>query len=79
MAGGEAHAFSSHDQDEKLMRLFGAGLAVGVLAILGLAAPASATPVPSSTAVPKIAAENLVTEAHWVGWGNGWGAQRAGD
>jgi len=49
-------------------------LAVGVSAILGLAAPASATP--SSTAVLKIAAENPVTEAQWVGWGNDWGAQR---
>jgi hypothetical protein len=76
MAGGEAHAFSSDDQEEKLMRLFGAGLAVGVLAILGLAAPAGAIPVPPGTGGLKTAGENRVTEAQWVGGGNGWGAQR---
>ena len=48
------------------MRVFGAGLALGVLAILGLAAPAGAMPMQSGTAALKTAAENPVTEAQWV-------------
>jgi hypothetical protein len=54
------------------MRLFGAGLAVDVLAILCLTAPAGAM----GTGELKTVAEYPVTEAQWVGGGSGWGAQR---
>jgi hypothetical protein len=62
--------------EEKLMRLFDAGLAVGVLAILAWAAPAGAAPVLSTTATLKTATDNLVTQVQWVGWSNGWQAPR---
>jgi hypothetical protein len=58
------------------MRLFDAGSAVGVLAILALAAPAGATPVLSTTVALKEAADNPVAQVQWLGWGNGWRAPR---
>ena len=58
------------------MRLFDAGLAAGVLAILALADPAGATPVLSAPAALKTAADNPVTQVQWIGWGNGWQAPR---
>jgi hypothetical protein len=62
--------------EEKLMRLFDAGLAAGVVAILALAAPAGAMPVLSAAATLKTAADNPVTQVQWIGWGNGWQAPR---
>jgi hypothetical protein len=58
------------------MRLFDAGLAAGVVAILALAAPAGAMPVLSAAATLKTAADNPVTQVQWIGWGNGWQAPR---
>ena len=49
------------------MRLLDAGLAAGVLAILALAAPTGATPVLSTTAALKTAADNPVAQVQWIG------------
>ena len=58
------------------MRLFDAGLAAGMLAILALTAPAGATPVLSAPAALKTAADNQITQVQWLGWGAGWHAPR---
>ena len=60
------------------MRLFDAGLAVGAAAIVALAATtsASATPVLSTTAALKSAADNPIIQAQWIGWGDGWRGPR---
>src|ERR1700722_6777707 len=58
------------------MRLSGTGLAAALLAISGVEAPAGVLLVPPGTGGLKIAAENSVSEAQWVGGGNGLGAQR---
>src|SRR5262249_14450973 len=42
----------------------------GVLAILALAAPASAAPVPSATAALMAVADNPIIQVQWIDWKN---------
>ncbi len=58
------------------MRLFDAGLAVPVLAILTLGAPAGAIPVSSTTAALRTAADHPVTQVQWLSWRDNWAGPR---
>ncbi len=60
------------------MRLFDAGLGVGMWTVLVLAmtAPVGATPVLTTTAALTTVADNPVTQVQWVGWRDSWRGPR---